>query len=54
MKESRRARELLERWRKHCEEEHGVSQDDYHMNVVRWHKKNAPSCDFRGQEGGNG
>lgn len=49
MKASRRtASELLTQWRRHCEEVHDATADDYGVDVVRWHKRTWTSCEYRG------
>ena len=51
MKASRRTTsEILTQWRRHCEEVHDATIEEYGMNVKRWHKRNAPKCSYRGDQ----
>lgn len=34
-------------WRKHAEDEHGATPDDYRMDVIGWHRREHPDCEAR-------
>ncbi len=33
--------------RKHCEEDHGATDDDYRLDVYGWHRHRHPDCPAR-------